>query len=302
MMSIILLSIVLIFIYQTSASTSTINVYTNCNGLDDGYYDIEVIPGQRINVLCSNEYMIIDIHHDSQWSNVLSSNKRYHQHIIGSELNDHVNWDSFLPALDVTNYLVSPDCSSCDASLALNQEMYGEYSAYYMNQIANGCFHKNRGLPACDMDPITYECKICQWTEGTVLSRPYSSTADYNDDDNTGICAFMIKPNNFGVATEFTQCLNYQHSAFKPSSGTNGKYCQCIKTEAMNHKTTHVYRDSFAINKHNEMDQNMLKPNDVIYLDNCTHFSLNQKAQTTKPLFTSSQQPYSSRDHERQSQ
>merc|ERR1719410_691180 len=196
------------------------SIYTNCNGLDDDYYDIVMPDNVTLNIQCSNEYMIIDVQHEPLWYNYFSSHKQYHEHIIGPVLNDHVNWDSFIPSLAADHYLVSPDCTTCDISALQNGGLFQDHSAYYMNQIANGCFHKNRGLPACDMDPRTYECKICQWTEGTVLSRPYSTARDYADDDNTGICAFSVKPNNFVVATEFNECFNYKPNTFKPSLGT----------------------------------------------------------------------------------
>lgn len=231
------LSIILILKLRSSFSQQSIvddYVYLNCNNLEDTFYDIQIDDSNLINVKCSNGYMIIDVSHDSSWYNLLSSHKPYHEHIIGPELNDHVNWDDFIPSLDIDHYLVSPDCSSCDAAYELNSDLYEDKSAYYMNQIANGCFHKNRGLPACDMDPVTYECKLCEWTEGTVLSRPYESASDYLDDENTGICGFTVRPHDFVVATDFSECFNYQYTAFKPSLGTDGRFCQCIKSDADN--------------------------------------------------------------------
>merc|ERR1712154_511312 len=120
----------------------------------------------------------------------------------GPVLNDHVNWVDFIPAISVQHYVLSPDCTVCDATDPLNDGLYQDHSACYMN-------------------PLTYECKICEWSEGTVLSRPYSTIADYNDDANTGICSFSIKPDTFQVATQFNECFNYQTTAFKPSLGTN---------------------------------------------------------------------------------
>ena len=49
-----------------------------------------------------------------------------------------------------------------------------------MNQIANGCFHKNRGLPACDMDSTSYQCKTCEWVEGiSIIYYPFLSNLHY---------------------------------------------------------------------------------------------------------------------------
>ena len=56
---------------------------------------------------------------------------------------------------------------------------------------------------------------------GTVTTRPFASADDYMDDGNQGICAFQIRPFDFEVAIEFSECLEYMYTAFRPSLGMN---------------------------------------------------------------------------------
>merc|ERR1740116_41954 len=100
------------------------SIYTNCNDLEDGVYDIVMYDNMTLSVACSNEYMIIDVQHEPAWFNYFSSYKQYHQHIIGPVLNDHVNWDTFLPHVAMDHYLVSPDCSICDITSYQNGGLY----------------------------------------------------------------------------------------------------------------------------------------------------------------------------------
>ena len=72
-----------------------------------------------INTKCSNEYMIVDLNKDELWKSYLSSSREYHYNLIGPVKDDHVNWQEWMiPEMD--EFLISPDCSSCDAEFELN--------------------------------------------------------------------------------------------------------------------------------------------------------------------------------------
>merc|ERR1719277_2802882 len=108
----------------TEAAPTTKLVPNSClNQEDSPNVIIKPMDGQSyptLNVGCSNEYMIVNLKQDRGWTNYLSSEREYHYNLIGPEKDDHVNWNEWLlPPME--DFIVSPDCQTCDESHELNQ-------------------------------------------------------------------------------------------------------------------------------------------------------------------------------------
>ena len=210
-----------------------------------------------LNVKCSNEYIIIDINKDKNWLKYFKSSRLYHYAIYGPEKDDHSNWNEwYLPSS--ISYLVSPDCSTCDITSELNI-IYTKSSSYYMTPTGSQCTQIPISRIGCDMDYNTYECRVCE-TELTREPGYWLSYPIYNglNDDNIGVmhnfneielmqqykyglCMFTIRDAN-AVHTDdsFKHCKTATHEDLiseeilprrKPSIGSNGQFCVCVKPE-----------------------------------------------------------------------
>eukprot|EP01084_Bolivina_argentea_P301903 520992_1 len=245
---------------KQSSTTETVTLPTSCIGLDNGYHYIKLLHDDIENnmkypiiyALCSNEYIIIDYSIDPDWSSYFTTWIKYHYGVIGPIRNDKSNWSKwFLPDRytqydnHIGNYIVSPDCISCDISSTI--QLHNNKSSYYMSALAFGCFNPVRGWPACDFDYKTYECYICEWdndlTQIYSTPRPVTFTFEHaiQQDIKTGICDFEIRSSIQQISQSFTKCAAQgQHNTnWKPSLGIDHRFCQCYKP-FHNHKKKHI--------------------------------------------------------------
>eukprot|EP01084_Bolivina_argentea_P078622 142682_1 len=211
-----------------------------------------------LNVKCANEFAIIDINKDNNWLQYFSSYRLYHYAVYGPIKDDHSNWNEwFIPSISYY-YLVSPDCTSCDISSELNIK-YSYSSSYYMTPIGSQCTQIPISRIACDMDFNTYECRVCESsitrTDGYWKSFPIYNginndknnpniihnfdEIEYENQYKYGLCMFTIRnAYTIHINDSFQHCKTPTHQDLeteiilprrKPSIGSNGKFCMCIK-------------------------------------------------------------------------
>eukprot|EP01083_Nonionella_stella_P067359 178121_1 len=210
-----------------------------------------------LNVKCSNEFMIIDINKDENWLQYFTSSRLYHYAVYGPVRDEHSNWNEWLiPSM--SQFLVSPDCSTCDVDSELNS-IYKYESSYYGTPVANSCTQIPVSRIGCDMDYFTYECRVCEsaktrdpgyWVSYPVYNGLNDDSAqvihDYHEIDSGtsliyGLCLFTIRnANAIHFDDSFVYCKTVTHEDLfreniiprrKPSIGSNGRFCMCVKPE-----------------------------------------------------------------------
>ena len=85
-----------------------------------------------ISTKCRNQYMIVDLEQDSLWHKYFVSTRTYHYNLVGPEKDDHVNWQQWMIP-EMENFLVSPDCNTCDPDHELNVK-YSTNSGIYKHK------------------------------------------------------------------------------------------------------------------------------------------------------------------------
>ena len=107
------------------STSDTTYIPNSCvNHEDDDNVLIKLLPDDSypvLNVKCRNEYMIVDLHKDILWEKYLVSTRDYHYNLVGPEKDDHVNWQEWIIP-DMQDFLVSPDCNSCEEDFELNHK------------------------------------------------------------------------------------------------------------------------------------------------------------------------------------
>ena len=89
-------------------------------------------------------------------------------------------------------FVISPDCSSCDESQNMEQNVYsvfnndtfGDRTAYYMTGTMFGCLAMHRVLKDCRWDYDSYSCNLCT-TETEDLDIGYHVVSPDDSDDFT---------------------------------------------------------------------------------------------------------------------
>merc|ERR1719295_852827 len=139
-----------------------------------------------VHQLCDSEYMVIDLFSDPNVERYFSSHTSWHYALSGPEHMDTANWEQWwLPSasfLDeqqsaITNdlddeywrFVISPDCTSCDETQnteqnvysPLNNDTFGDRTAYYMTGTMFGCLAMHRVLKDCRWDYDSYSCNLC---------------------------------------------------------------------------------------------------------------------------------------------
>jgi len=219
--------VVLYCIFFVTYSETTI-LPSACNDLSDGTYSIKLLEDNDdcnvVQIQCSNGYMMLNVNKDKNLEKCFSSWAKWHYAIAGPTNDDHVNWAQwFLGDDGNTKYLVSPSCDVCDESDTTNNDL-GTDTTYYMTGNLFGCWWWIRGLHDCDMDWNTYECYACECDDGAC-----HGTSMEDSDATTGICATKTRSSTADVATTHDLCTRDTNLSFKPSLGTDGRFCVCAK-------------------------------------------------------------------------
>eukprot|EP01083_Nonionella_stella_P001022 2945_1 len=244
-MGMLISTICLFCVDSGSSQTESTNVPTSCVGLEDGYHYVKLLEGDSypiIYVLCSNEYMMIDYSLDNDWSSYFTTFVKWHYAVVGPTKNEHQNWRQwFLPGTDDDSadesghFLVSPQCDSCD--LSQDNQLHADQSAYYMSSLSFGCFARTKGVPACDMDYRTYQCRMCEWDHDNIhltnTDRPDTMSHEEMLDEGIqfGSCSFEIRSSSQPISQTFSECVVAPKGVtnWKPSLGLDGRFCECFK-------------------------------------------------------------------------
>ena len=110
---------------------------SSCVGLDDGEYYLKLMNDDTYPIIkakCSNQYMILDYNYDSDISEYFSSWAGWHYALSGPLKSDTVNWGEWYQpdnGNENTQYIISPDCNTCDASDSM--QTHATSTSYYMN-------------------------------------------------------------------------------------------------------------------------------------------------------------------------
>ena len=203
----------------------------SCIDQEDGEHYLKLLEGDDYPIVaatCSNGYTLIDYNSDSDWSSYFSSFVKWHYEIGGPIQQEHYNWaEWYLPDDSNTNYLISPSCDVCSEDTQSEyRNTQGVQSGYYMNANLFGCFVYPRGMPNCDFDINTYECKAC-YTNNFAEMR----TVDWDDEDMTdmGACMTWIRGAYDEVDRTYDECTDQSENGFKPTIGLKGQFCVCTK-------------------------------------------------------------------------
>ena len=154
------------------------------------------------------------------------------------------------PESSVMNYLISPDCNSCDEDST--RQLYGSSTTYWMTGTIFGCFWSVKGAHNCDVDWDTDTCYTClDKTSSTQLKAiknggnslidqgqtrvAISDESSIDEFDKTGICPHNVRSSNQYVPLTHDGCSHDEGTNklhLKPSLGTNGKYCVCVQPKS----------------------------------------------------------------------
>eukprot|EP01084_Bolivina_argentea_P113698 202607_1 len=232
-----------------------------------------------LDVTCSNQYMIVNLKQDRGWEQYLSSGREYHYNVIGPEKDDHGNWQEWIVP-PMTEFLVSPDCATCDEDHELNQ-LYGTSSGYYMTPVTAGCTQLPIGRIGCDMDWRSNACRVCEtqvtrepgyWLSYEVyngLNDPETTLHFENEVDQEnfakyGLCGFTIrdaKAEHESSTDTFEHCKTVTHEDVegetilprrKPSVGQDGRFCVCVKPDTY---TQYTVRSDDLEKKQDEIEE-----------------------------------------------
>jgi len=101
---ILLIYVNIIFALQNNNNDNTIQIYKNCNGLNDGEYYFQLIEDYPIiRAKCSNGYIIIDYNYDNEVEQYFTSFQKWHYAMAGPLNDDSVNWEKWWrPSKDFT--------------------------------------------------------------------------------------------------------------------------------------------------------------------------------------------------------
>ena len=272
------------------------NVPNSClNHKDADNVVVKLLDGDSypaLNVKCSNEYVIVNLHQDLEWQSYFRSIRKYHYNLLGPDKDDHSNWAEWmLPQMD--KFIVSPDCSTCDEEHELNS-LYGDESAYYMTPVTQGCTQLPIGLIGCDMDWHSYACRVCETSETREpgywhsyevyngLNNP-NTTLHFEDEVGQegfakyGLCGFTIRdakaPHSLEIDT-YQHCKTVTHEDVegeaimprrKPSIGQDGRFCMCMKPKAESYREVAIPTEQFLDKKKKKSE--MTDDGDVIVVE-----------------------------------
>jgi len=233
----IFLQSILFFNYVISKEDETITVYKSCLSLSDGEYYFQLSENKPIiKAKCSNGYMIIDYNLDNNIVNYFTSWTKYHYAIAGPLNGDQVNWlNWFTPANEKSNFLVSSDCNVCNEE---NNPIKNEGTnniGYYMTGNMFGCFWYIRGVPICDFDYDTYECRCCSLDGNNFFIineeiKDFHDSILFSDDcETSGACPTFIRDINATILPSHDSCAQGSSNSFKPSIGMDGRFCVCYQ-------------------------------------------------------------------------
>ncbi len=106
----------------TTTNAASTQLPSSCVDLQDGYHWIKILQDDTsnniaivypaIHVLCSNNYMILDVNHDENIKSYFQSFDSYHYALSGANHQSSVNWKQwFIPSSTEhsPSFLLSPD-------------------------------------------------------------------------------------------------------------------------------------------------------------------------------------------------
>ena len=144
------------------------------------------------------------------------------------------------------SYILSPDCSSCDLVENTernefwwsNDDEYGDRTAYYMTSGMFGCDAEPQRFANCMWDEERYQCSYCTSSDsdGDLGYRRTRFPEQYEADSvRMGLCGLWPQSAYSGnVAEDRGQCLFDEEPRewVKPSIGSDGRHCVCVKPNA----------------------------------------------------------------------
>ena len=129
--------------------------HSSCLNLDDGEHTLKLLDGDLsefplVNVECNNGYTILDVSKDDDLIKYFNTFQKYHRSVAGPTNNVLTNWEGwYLPDDGLTNYIISPDCNSCDDThirqIHKNDENGIFKTTYMMTGTMFGCFWNLKG-------------------------------------------------------------------------------------------------------------------------------------------------------------
>lgn len=142
------------------------------------------------------------------------------------------------------SYVLSPDCSSCDGTIfdtvknaqsTLNDDVYGDRTAYYMTGSLFDCASDSEMMADCAMDYDSYQCPVCT-TEESEADLGYKQTAFpelYGADSlSLGVCGVTpMSSYSDRVPQSQRECVE-GGDRLKPSIGNDGRFCVCYKPQS----------------------------------------------------------------------
>ena len=142
----------------------------SCIGLEGKQWVKLLEDYPAVNVECNNDYVILDYEKENNIENYFSSFVFWHYETAGPINGDTVNWEEwFLPhslqmddGLDY-NYLISPDCNTCELDNNEIPQLYNKKTTYWMTGNIFLCWWMSLGSDdlLCDLDYDTYQCYTC---------------------------------------------------------------------------------------------------------------------------------------------
>ena len=213
----------------------------SCVGLEDGTYLMQLIDDSNfpsVNVKCRNEYMILDYNYDWRILKYFSSWQES-SWAFSPQNEDRKNWrEWYLPdqGINLHNYLVSPDCNSCEIDNK-NLQLYDKLTSYWITpQIEKGDRHVSQTLVTthdCDMNVETDDCYYCQLEQETdnIYIGLIDSESSKEMYDLTGYCTHNIRNADKQIC-QTQECVVTTREIsdhFLPSIGINGKFCVCVQ-------------------------------------------------------------------------
>ena len=249
-----------VFVLLLCIYSSTAEVYpSSCRDLDDGVYDLKLMDGSLdespiVSLQCNSGYTILDYSMDSGLSSYFHSFMKFHHSSAGPTNDYHVNWEGwYKPGVmdENSNYIISPDCHSCDESH--QRQLYGSKTAYMMTGTLFGCFWNKKGEHNFDQDFDSYQCYYSgsQGRMQSGRSNRYELTdeSSSSDWDKSGVCSFSVRESNKEIpneeemshdacTTDLEQITDasgaYEYETkdtyhLKPSIGTDGEFCVCVQ-------------------------------------------------------------------------
>ena len=208
----------------------------SCVGPEDGellLLSVDIASDHMlVRLLCSNEYVILDVNRDENVKSYFSSFEKLHYAVGGSRNDDSVNWEGlFLPQnvhVDSNSngqYFILPDCMSCDTSH--ERQIVNDKTSYEMTGNLAKLVWGVIGFNECDFNADTYQCYDCSnciSTDQTVVceAEAFSNTAtDYH---KAGVCGVAVQQSDLTVST-----TRKGAQTGGTSIGTDGRFCICYQ-------------------------------------------------------------------------